>query len=117
MVTVDDDDGAVVDIRGDPEDVLSQGFICPKGVAVKSLHTDPDRLRTPMVRWGGMLREATWTEAYTEIANRLPALRDRHGPDCIALFSGVSADVSSHRPRRSVSSAKTSRRRLTVHSS
>ena len=92
MVTVDDDDGTVVDIRGDPEDVLSQGFICPKGVAVKSLHTDPDRLRTPMVRWGGMLREATWTEAYTEIANRLPALRDRHGPDCIALFSGVSAD-------------------------
>lgn len=92
LVTIDDDDGTVVDIRGDRDDVLSQGFICPKGVAIKSLHTDPDRLRTPMVRWGGMLREATWTEAYEEIALRLPALRERHGPDCIALFSGVAAD-------------------------
>ncbi|HVE23891.1 MAG TPA: molybdopterin-dependent oxidoreductase [Sporichthya sp.] len=92
IVTIDDDDGSVVDIRGDREDVLSAGFICPKGVAVKSLHTDPDRLRTPMVRWGGMLREATWSEAYEEIALRLPALRERHGPDCIALYSGVAAD-------------------------
>ncbi|WP_084671009.1 molybdopterin-dependent oxidoreductase [Sporichthya polymorpha] len=91
LVSVDDD-GSVLEIRGDPDDVLSQGFLCPKGVAVKSLHTDPDRLRTPMVRWGGMLREATWTEAFDEIAHRLPALQERHGRDCIAVFSGVSAD-------------------------
>lgn len=80
-----------MDIRGDPDDVLSQGFICPKGVAVKGLHTDPDRLRTPMVRWGGMLREATWGEAIAEIEERLPAVQDRHGPDSIALYSGVAA--------------------------
>lgn len=92
LVQIDDDDGSVVDIRGDRDDVLSQGFICPKGVAVKSLHQDPDRLRTPMVRWGGTLREATWGEAYEEIASRLPVLRERHGPDCIALYSGVAAD-------------------------
>ncbi len=90
LVTVSDE-GTVVDIRGDPDDVLSQGFICPKGVAVKSLPADPDRLRTPMVRWGGTLREATWGEALAEIERRLPAVRAAHGPDAVALFSGVAA--------------------------
>ncbi len=37
-------------IRGDEEDVFSHGFICPKGVALKALHEDPDRIRTPLVR-------------------------------------------------------------------
>ena len=35
-------------IRGDAEDVLSAGYICPKAVALKDLHEDPDRLRTPL---------------------------------------------------------------------
>ena len=34
----------VVSIRGDKEDVLSKGYLCPKGVAIQDLHTDPNRL-------------------------------------------------------------------------
>ena len=37
-------------IRGDADDVFSHGFLCPKGVALKELHDDPDRLRTPLLR-------------------------------------------------------------------
>ncbi len=40
----------VLRIRGDRDDVLSRGFICPKGSALTDLHTDPDRLRSPMVK-------------------------------------------------------------------
>jgi len=32
---------------GDEADVLSRGYICPKAIALKDLHEDPDRLRTP----------------------------------------------------------------------
>ena len=39
------DDGRIVSIRGHEEDVFSAGYICPKGVALKDLHEDPDRLR------------------------------------------------------------------------
>ena len=37
----------VTRIRGDREDVFSQGFICPKGSTLRQLHDDPDRLRGP----------------------------------------------------------------------
>ena len=42
--------GEVTGIRGDADDVFSHGFICPKGTALKQLHEDPDRLRTPLIR-------------------------------------------------------------------
>ena len=40
----------IVSIRGDREDVFSHGFLCPKGYALKELHSDPDRVRTPLIR-------------------------------------------------------------------
>lgn len=42
----------VIRIEGDPADVLSKGYICPKGTALADLHHDPDRLRAPMRRVG-----------------------------------------------------------------
>ena len=46
------DDGEIDSIRGDEEDVLSAGFICPKAFGLKELREDPDRLRAPLVRQG-----------------------------------------------------------------
>ena len=40
----------VVDIRGDKNDPLSRGHVCPKSVALKDIHEDPDRLRKPLKR-------------------------------------------------------------------
>ena len=51
-------------IRGDRDDVFSQGFICPKGSTLKQLHEDPDRLRTPLIKRDGVHVEATWAEAW-----------------------------------------------------
>ena len=38
----------VTRIEGDPDDVLSHGYICPKATAMGDLHHDPERLRTPL---------------------------------------------------------------------
>jgi len=35
----------VIGIKGHQEDIYSKGHICPKGVALKDLHEDPDRLK------------------------------------------------------------------------
>src|ERR1700761_3542092 len=86
-----EDDGTLGQIRGDPDDAFSGGFICPKGVALKSLHTDPDRLRTPMVRRAGQLRESSWGEAWAELSARLPRIADTYGRDAIAVFTGSGA--------------------------
>ena len=40
----------VVRIRGDMNDPVSKGFICPKGSTLKQLHEDQDRLRAPVKR-------------------------------------------------------------------
>ena len=78
----------VVGIRGDEADVFSNGFICPKGYALKELDADPDRLHTPLLRRNGVLAAATWDEAFAEIERRLtPILRD-HGRDAVAVYLG-----------------------------
>src|SRR5919202_627457 len=86
-LTLANGDG-IAAIRGDAEDVLSHGFICPKGAMLGKLHEDPDRLRTPLVRRGGELVEATWEEAFAEIERRLPPPLEQHGRDAVAVYLG-----------------------------
>ncbi len=82
-------DGArVVAIRGAERDVFSQGYLCPKGVSLKDLHEDPDRLRTPLVKRDGVFVEASWDEAFAEIERRLLPLHREHGADAVALSIG-----------------------------
>jgi anaerobic selenocysteine-containing dehydrogenase len=78
----------VVSVRGDENDVFSKGFICPKGVALKDLHEDPDLLRTPMIRQpDGTHAPATWDEAFALIDERLSPIlaADRNS---VALYLG-----------------------------
>ncbi|WP_406367422.1 molybdopterin oxidoreductase family protein [Streptomyces sp. NBC_01546] len=79
---------AVTGARGDREDVFSRGFICPKGAAFGALDSDPDRLRTPLVRRGGRLQEATWEEAFDAIAAAVPALVREYGPQAVGVVLG-----------------------------
>jgi anaerobic selenocysteine-containing dehydrogenase len=78
----------VVAVRGDRDDVFSHGFLCPKGVALKELHEDPDRVRTPMIRQAdGSFRAASWDEAFALIQERLAPIlaRDRNA---VAVYLG-----------------------------
>jgi anaerobic selenocysteine-containing dehydrogenase len=85
-LTLDGDE--VVSIRGDHDDIFSKGFICPKGFALKELHADPDRVRTPLIRQpDGSFAAASWDEAFALIAERLPPLlaADRNA---VAVYLG-----------------------------
>ena len=81
-------DGQVKSIRGHEQDVLSQGYLCPKGVALKDLHEDADRLRTPLIKRNGVHQSATWEEAFAEIERRLPPIIAAHGRDATAVVVG-----------------------------
>lgn len=78
----------IVSIRGDHDDPLSRGHICPKAVALKDVHQDPDRLRQPLIRDNGVFREASWDEALDLVADRLSAIHAKHGADAIASYLG-----------------------------
>src|SRR3954462_4261695 len=85
-ITLDGD--RITAIRGDREDVFSAGFICPKGVALKDLHEDPDRLRQPLVKRDGRFVAGSWDEADAEIEGRLPPLLAAHGKDAVGITIG-----------------------------
>nr|WP_202558708.1 molybdopterin-dependent oxidoreductase [Streptomyces sp. SID5789] len=74
--------------RGDRDDVFSHGFICPKGAAFGAVDSDPDRLRTPLVRRDGELREATWEEAFDAVAGGIRTVAERHGPHSVGVVLG-----------------------------
>ncbi|MER6559664.1 molybdopterin oxidoreductase family protein [Streptomyces sp. NPDC001027] len=78
----------VTGARGDRDDVFSKGFICPKGAAFGAVDGDPDRLRSPLVRRDGELREATWEEAFDAVAAGIRPVVERHGPNAVGVVLG-----------------------------
>ncbi|MFF7393799.1 molybdopterin oxidoreductase family protein [Streptomyces scabiei] len=74
--------------RGDRDDVFSKGFICPKGASFGAADGDPDRLRAPLVRKDGELREATWAEAFDAVAAGLRPVVEAHGPNAVGVVLG-----------------------------
>src|SRR5437773_2386148 len=85
-LTVRDD--RITAVRGDADDVFSNGFICPKGASFGQLDADPDRLRAPRVRRDGALVPATWEEAYAAAHAGLSRVVAEHGNDAVALYLG-----------------------------
>jgi anaerobic selenocysteine-containing dehydrogenase len=82
------EDGRVISVRGAENDTFSNGYICPKGVALGDLHNDPDRLRMPLVKRNGRFEEVSYDEAFAEIEKRLPPLLERHGADSLGFALG-----------------------------
>jgi len=82
------ENGAIADLRGDPDDPLSRGAICPKATALIDLHSDPNRLRVPHRRVGNRFEPIAWDEAFDHVASRLRDIDDRLGGDSIATYLG-----------------------------
>ncbi len=87
-IRVEVDGERVVRISGDPDDVLSRGYICPKAAALADLQSDPDRLRRPVKKVGGRFVEIGWQEALSLAADGLRGVRERHGADAVANYLG-----------------------------
>ncbi|MFT4768452.1 MAG: anaerobic selenocysteine-containing dehydrogenase [Glaciecola sp.] len=83
----------ILSIKGDPDDPLSRGHICPKAVALQDIHEDPDRLRYPVRRVTGKdgeqeWKEISWEEALDSTAEALMRSYREHGVDSIGVYLG-----------------------------
>jgi anaerobic selenocysteine-containing dehydrogenase len=86
---VDVADGRITDVRADPTNPFTQGYICNKGVTITNYIDHPLRVEHPLRRRDdGSFEQIDWDTAITEIAGRLRNLRDTHGPGSLGL-SGV----------------------------
>jgi predicted molibdopterin-dependent oxidoreductase YjgC len=69
----------------------NRGSLCAKGRFGYEFVDSPDRLTLPRIRRNGRWDEATWDQALDLVAGRLRAIRDRHGPDALAVLSSAKA--------------------------
>lgn len=77
----------ILSIKGDPDNALSRGHICPKATALEDLQNDPDRLRRPLKRHGDRWEEIGWAQAFEEIGSRTREILARD-PGSTALYIG-----------------------------
>ena len=86
-------DGHLVKVEGDRDSPLNHGRLCPIGTVTLDLVYHPDRLTFPLRREGprgsGTWKRISWDEALDEIAEKLLAIREKFGPEAIALGTGT----------------------------
>ena len=82
-------DGKLVGALPSKTSTVNEGKLCVKGWTVHEFVTSSNRLAKPMVRKDGTLTEASWDEALEVAAKRLRDIREKHGPDSIAMLSSA----------------------------
>jgi anaerobic selenocysteine-containing dehydrogenase/Fe-S-cluster-containing dehydrogenase component len=91
----------LVRISGNPEDPVLQGRVCPKSQMAVQLHRSEHRLTRPLRRVGkrgeNRFAPVSWEYALDDITRRLQALRERHGPETLAIYSGTRSGTLSNR--------------------
>jgi anaerobic selenocysteine-containing dehydrogenase len=88
-------DGKLVGITGNPLHPMSQGGLCPRGVAGVQMLYHPQRIAAPVVRAGergaGQWRGISSQEAVATLAEHLGALRAAGRPERLAVVAGYCA--------------------------
>ena len=98
-IVVEHDGGRILAIRGDKDDVLSQGNICPKTTGLQDIHNDPDRLSKPLKRvrkdsaaksFDDEWVDVEWEEAFDYVAQQLAGLQREFGKEAVGSYCGRS---------------------------
>jgi len=83
----------LVRITGNDEDPILQGRVCPKSQMTLQMYHSEHRLRYPQKRVGargeGRFERISWDQALDEIAAKLTVMRDKYGPEALAMFIGT----------------------------
>lgn len=66
-------------ISGDPEDPITQGFLCKKGLHSANFYKDPTRITQPMKKHNSLWQKITWEQAFLEISEQLNNILSTHG--------------------------------------
>ncbi len=77
-------DGEVMGTLPQKDHPINQGSACIKGWNAHEFIYNEGRLRKPLMRKNGDLKEVSWEEAFQEVATRLNKIKEGNGPDSIA---------------------------------
>jgi assimilatory nitrate reductase catalytic subunit len=87
-VVIETENGAITDVRGDPDHPANRGRLCTKGATLAQTAELTYRLQYPERRRarGGSRERLDWNEALDEAAERFAETIRTHGPDSVAFF-------------------------------
>ena len=85
-------DGEIVGVRP-ANGPSNEGKLCIKGWNVAEFVQHPVRLKKPLVRRDGALKEASWDEALDRAATELNRIKTTYGPESVA-FTGSARCVN-----------------------
>jgi predicted molibdopterin-dependent oxidoreductase YjgC len=63
--------------------IPNEGRLCVKGRFGMGFVNHSERLKTPLIKKNGQLREASWDEALDLVARKLTEIKEKHGPKTI----------------------------------
>lgn len=82
-------DGKLDKVSGNKENPLNEGFLCPKGLAIKDIVYAKERITYPMKNMDGDWKRITWDEALDICAENLQSIKDRYGVRSLAVAIGM----------------------------
>jgi anaerobic selenocysteine-containing dehydrogenase len=83
--------GRIVKARGDKDHPTSQGYVCEKSQRMDFYQNGADRITSPKRRRAdGGYEDIDWATAIREIAEKLAAIKSRHGGASILYYGGGS---------------------------
>lgn len=84
--------GRVVKLEGNPEDPMSKGRMCAKGLSGIQALYHPNRIKYPMMRVGergeNKWKRITWDEALGTIAEKLMETKEKYGAESVVCSTG-----------------------------
>jgi len=89
LVTKDNKVLAAYGHEGRWEEQPNHGMLCVKGRFGLEFVDAPDRIRTPMIRKDGELKECSWDEALDFTAEKLKRIKADTGPDSIGFLASA----------------------------
>ena len=85
-------DGVVIKVEGSKENPHSGGTLCSKGAANRQYIYHKDRIRTPLLKKGGMASDrfepVSWDEAMNILTDRLLSIKEESGPESVVFYAG-----------------------------
>ena len=82
-------DNRIAKVTGVEDIGPNYGSLCVKGSFGYDFIHDSGRLKTPLIRENGKLREASWEKALSLVSDRLTEIKKTSGPDSIMVLTSA----------------------------
>ncbi|MFH1760749.1 MAG: molybdopterin-dependent oxidoreductase, partial [bacterium] len=86
-ITLHTADNKVLKATGTENAGPNKGSLCVRGRFAYDFINSPNRVRTPLIREQGVLKEASWAQALDLVVRKIREIKEQHGPDSIACIA------------------------------